>query len=469
MRRRAIVLLTTMAVAQSGAFRAGIEALAGSKKKALAFGFLLVTMLALSLLLVVPSPAHAKTFTVSSTLDTDDGACSLLRGLGLECTLREAIKAANNASGQDTINFKIFGGGVKTIKPNSELPTVTERVTIDAYSQPGASENTLAQGSNAVLKIELSGVNTDVLLHPEGLVIDTSDSVVRGLVINGFSGPAIHLSGSSNKVEGNFIGTDASGTAGLGNTSYGVFVGSGTAGNIVGGTSPAARNVISGNGGDGVLLQHTGNNKIQGNLIGTTKDGISPLGNLVHGVAISGNNNTVGGTTSGAANVIAFSGLFDGVTLYSGTGNRMLHNSIHSNGDLGIDLVGGSESIDLIEGADGSTANDPNDPDTGANNLQNKPVLTSATNSGVETSVKGKLNSKPNKTFTVEFFSNPPDTGEGKKYVGQKSVTTNAEGNVSFTFVPANKVPVGQNMTATATDPDGNTSEFSAPRTVAGP
>jgi CSLREA domain-containing protein len=78
-------------------------------------------------LLLAAEPAHAATtYTVNSTSDTDDGACSLPRGIGLECTLREAIKVANNTVGKDTIDFKIFGGGVKTIKPNSELPKIAK-------------------------------------------------------------------------------------------------------------------------------------------------------------------------------------------------------------------------------------------------------------------------------------------------------------------------------------------------------
>jgi hypothetical protein len=276
-------------------------------------------------------------------------------------------------------------------------------VTIDGYSQPGASENTLTQGSDAVLKIEISGANTDVAELPEGLVIGSgaSNSVVRGLVINRFYAEGIRLNGSNNKVEGNFIGTNVAGTADLGNATHGVVVGIGTAGNTIGGTSPEDRNVISGNGNYGVVLHQTGSNKVRGNLIGTAKDGTSPLGNFLHGVTIQGNNNSVGGTTSGAANTIAFSGS-DGVLVSLGFGHRILRNSIRSNGALGIDLNGG------LEVGGGITANDPKDPDTGANRLQNFPVLASATTSGNETTVKGKLNSRPERKFTVQFFSNFP-------------------------------------------------------------
>ena len=115
---------------------------------------------------------------------------------------------------------------------------------------------------------------------------------------------------------------------------------------------------------------------------------------------------------------------------------------------------------------DGATLNEEDDPDTGPNSLQNKPNLTSAENSATTTTVEGSLNSVPNRTFRIRFFSNPSGN-EGKKYIGAKNVTTNANGDTgTFTFKPENKVGANQNITATATDPDGNTSEFSAPEGV---
>jgi hypothetical protein len=81
--------------------------------------------------------------------------------------------------------------------------------------------------------------------------------------------------------------------------------------------------------------------------------------------------------------------------------------------------------------------------------------------------VRGKLNSSPNRTFVVQFFSNPSGTNEGKVFIGQKSVTTDGSGNVTFAFSPAQKVALGRTITTTATSPAGDTSEFSAPRTVA--
>jgi hypothetical protein len=258
---------------------------------------------------------------------------------------------------------------------------------------------------------------------------------------------------------GNYVGTDNTGTAPLYNGENGVFIGAPY--NTVGGTQAGARNVISGNAKSGVYIYgaYAMRNQVMGNYVGTDASGTKNLGNNSIGVAIeSATNNTVGGTQAGARNVIS-GNEGRGVAIYgvNATGNGVLSNSIFSNGGLGIDL-----------GADGPTANDAGDADTGPNYLQNFPILTSAKTSATSTTVKGTLNSTPNTTFRVEFFASPSGTGDqGKTFRGQKSVTTNASGNVSFTFSTAVKVGVGQRITATATDAYGNTSEFSAPKAVA--
>lgn len=176
--------------------------------------------------------------------------------------------------------------------------------------------------------------------------------MVKGLVINRFSFAGIEIqTGGGNRIEGNFIGTDASGAQRRSNF-FGVSVG---AGNTVGGTSLEARNVISGNRGRGVASYSGFGNRIEGNIIGTGKDGISSLGNGGAGVytEYGRGGNTVGGTTPGAANIIAFNSL-DGVRIQdnpsspgNSTGNRITGNSIFSNALLGIDL-----------NADGRTNND---------------------------------------------------------------------------------------------------------------
>ena len=478
MRRRAIVLLTTMAI-QPGALRAGIEAPAGSKKKVLAFGFLLVTMLALSLLLVVPSPAHAATtFTVNSTGDANDtnlgdGLCGVnpLPAPPTTCTLRAALQQAHVLAGADKIKFNIPdnpnipGLEVKTISPASELPDIEEQVTIDGYSQPGAKANTLTIGTNAVLKIELNG--SDLGASSSALSIRASDCVVKGLAINRFGSNGIRIgtlgvgSHQGNRIVGNFMGTDPSGTIDLGNGSSGVFIfGGDSSSNTIGGSRPAARNLISGNQGGGVgIAAGAADNAVMGNLIGTRANGTGALGNTDNGVSIDGgaSDNLVGGTLPETANTIAFNGGGVVVKGDDSTGNSILRNSMFSNDHSGIDL-----------GGDGPTPNDPGDEDNGPNNLQNKPRIGLAENSGGETTIQGMLDSTPNETFKVRFFSNPAgDPLEGKKYIGAKSVTTDASGNGSFTFKPENQVSAGQTITATATrNSTGDTSEFSATEEV---
>lgn len=259
-----------------------------------------------------------------------------------------------------------------------------------------------------------------------------------------------------NRIEGNYIGTDASGTQDLGNRN-GVQINS-AVDNVVGGTSSGARNLISGNG-DGVEVfgSRASGNRIEGNYVGTDANGTTALGNGVDGVIIdSAPNNVVGGTAAGARNVISGNDR-DGFRVVnpSATGNRILRNSVFDNGALGINLD-----------VDGVTANDPGDPDSNANNLQNYPVLTSATTFNAQTTIQGTLNSTPNDAFNLQFFSSPAADpsgfGEGKTYVGQTNVVAIATGNAAFSFTTNAPIAGGQVVTATATHSVTNdTSEFS--------
>ncbi|HWS82448.1 MAG TPA: right-handed parallel beta-helix repeat-containing protein [Rubrobacter sp.] len=430
---------------------------------------LVATMAAMLLATGRSAQAASTTFTVDSTVDAadaiqTDNICDADVSNAQVCTLRAAIEQANtnnNPTEADRINFNIPGTGVKTISPGSALPTITEPVVIDGYSQPGSSPNTLAKGTNAVLNIQLNGTNAGEF--SAGLDIDAPNSVVKGLVINRFGSFGVRAldGGSGSTIEGSFIGTNPSGTLDRGNHTGGVSLFFESANIAVGDNTPAARNLISGNDGRGVEIFVSTGNEVMGNLIGTKRDGVGSLGNLDEGVSLFGSSdNTIGDGTTEGANTIAFNGL-DGVrvrtsTSDEGTDNSVFRNSIFSNGDLGIDL-----------NDDGPTANDAGDPDTGPNNLQNKPLLSSAANASGKSTIKGKLNSNASQTYTVEFYSNPAGTDEGKKFIGQKSVTTDSSGSVSFTFSPATKVPAGQAITATATNGStGDTSEFSAPRKV---
>jgi CSLREA domain-containing protein len=298
----------------------------------------------------------------------------------------------------------------------------------------------------------------------EGNVISANGD--DGIAIGGACNPCDF---TGNVVQGNSIGTNASGTAALGNRLNGISnIGDGT---IIGGTAAGARNVISGNGWNGILIggDSTGS-RVQGNLIGTAADGTTPLGNGLAGSlnrdsgidVLRAEGTTIGGAAPGAANTIAYSH-GDGVRVAMGSaftfccGNAILSNSIHSNGGLGIDL-----RVPI-----GVTPNDPGDADRGPNELQNYPVLTSA---GGNT-IQGTLSSIANRSFRLEFFaSSEPDAsghGEGERFLGATSVTTNGSGQASFSFTSPTSFG-GEWVTATATDPANNTSEFSGARFVPG-
>jgi hypothetical protein len=201
---------------------------------------------------------------------------------------------------------------------------------------------------------------------------------------------------------------------------------------------------------------------ILGNFIGTSVNGTDPLANSQDGVGFrtSASGNDVGGTATGEGNVIS-GNADDGIQVGSPadptpTMNALFRNSIFGNGALGIDLDPGN----------GVTPNDAGDVDTGPNNLQNFPAVTSAASNATTVTIGGTLNSEANKQYRIEFFSNsacdPSGNGEGQTFLGTTNVTTDGAGNAAFTASLPVAVPVGQIVTATATDPANNTSEFSA-------
>jgi hypothetical protein len=245
-------------------------------------------------------------------------------------------------------------------------------------------------------------------------------------------------------IEGNYVGTNAQGTAAVGN-SEGFFIRGGASGLTVGGTDPGEGNVISGNG-HGIRLHVTSNVQVLGNLIGTDYTGTQGIRNTDGIYSQDGaTNNTIGGTSHGAGNVIAFSSN-NGVTLFNGSGISILGNSIHDNNAKGISLA------------------------SGANDNQAAPVLTTATSSATSTTISGTLASVANTTFRIEFFANPSPGpsgfGEGQTFLGSVNATTNGSGLATFTASGLVPVPAGQaylSATATVAHSDGtfgDTSEF---------
>lgn len=350
---------------------------------------------------------------VNTTADHADDGC---QGLAIgDCTLREAM---NDMGGPpDRIEFIIpgtdpgcDGSGVCTITPSTALPPISANgILIDGFTQAGASPNTNGTnaGLNASLKIRIIGP-----IASSGILINADNVTVRGLVIGGFQGAGIDVSGSGNHVTGNYIGTNAAGTIVNSNSLFGVRIGGG--GNVVGGTSPAernligphpltavqvssqtnviagnligvnaagtgflagqdgvgiqlieamgttiggtdqaARNIISGNGDQGILIYgDSSSTLIQGNYIGTDVSGTVALGNSQNGVLLSGSSqigwpssNLIGGTSAGARNVISGNG-DAGVRISGpGTDNTVQGNYIGTNAAGTAALGNGMEGV----------------------------------------------------------------------------------------------------------------------------
>ena len=268
-------------------------------------------------------------------------------------------------------------------------------------------------------------------------------------VISGNGGQGVMIDGSSgNAVTGNYIGLALNGADPLGNAGRGVDIGLNANANRIGGLTSGQRNVIAANNGGGVRIAGSENNVLQGNYIGTAANGSAPIANAGPGVEvrIASNDNTIGGTQSGAGNLIAFNG-GPGVRVDSADGasdgNAILRNSIGDNALLGIQLLGG------------------------ANGAQAAPDVTTVTSTATETTIKGTLAGGPAKSaFRIEAFVSPvcdgTGFGEGKRFLAAKAITTNAAGDGTFS-IKVGPLAAGQFVTATATRGTGpqNTSEFS--------
>ncbi len=223
---------------------------------------ILLALLVAAFFLLILWPGKAKaaplTFTVTNTNDSGAGS------------LREAITAANSNPGMDTIAFNITTGPFEIQPQPTALPAITSPVLIDGFTQSGS----------ATIAIVLNGS----LVSGNGLDFQSGSagSTVRGLCISNFPGYGININANNVTVAGNYIGTDASGTASLGNANGGVMITGSN--NTIGGVTPGDRNVISGNQGEGVCLYSGSDNTVQWNLIGTNAAGTAALGNDSYGV-----------------------------------------------------------------------------------------------------------------------------------------------------------------------------------------
>ena len=423
-------------------------------------------MIAIAAFALTAATAHAATYTVDSTLDVDDGGapnngCEV--AAGNECTLREALLAANAAAGPDDVAFSISGAGPHVIQPGTELPPATQPVSVDGTTEPDYV---------ATPVIEIDG---DPLVGAEsGLFLSTGSggSVIRGLAIGRFPFSGIRIEGSSgNTVERNHIGLDAGGTLARGNV-VGIDVAGLSGSNLIGGTAAADGNLISANN-DGMYLRGTlGNTRVENNIIGPSITG-ADLGNNGRGILADDGaaGDTIGDTTDiGRANTIALNGTGVGV---ANADVAIGLNSIFANdggpfGKLGIDL-GLNAGLQLV------TPNDTDDADTGSNDLLNFPVLDTATVDASQVTVTGTIDLPPGTTppVIISLYANdgcdPLGFGEGETPLGTDTATSvDANGDVDFMRTLPGTVSSGDEITATTTWA-GMTSEFSACLEAIGP
>ncbi len=383
-------------------------------------------------------PADAVILTVNTPANLGPGS------------LPQVLLSVNDYDEPVEIHFAIGSGPVSITVPS--LPIITKSVTIDGTTHPGYSGTPL---------ITISGGGAVT----EGLHIRARECTVRGLVLRDFAGDGVVLEGGGgHTIQGNFIGTDATGTTAHGNAIAGLRI-LNSGGNLIGGSAPGQGNLISGNlvglHLEGLL---SSGNSLQGNFIGTTADGASPLPNALAGIILSvgSGGNRLGGTLAGEGNRIAFNN-GDGVQLAGPdtTGNWIGHNAIFSNGGLGINLQGGTED------AFGVTANDVGtDADTGPNHLQNFPEITALVAVGGSTVVRGTLNSNPGRSYRIDLFRsrtrNSSGHGEGETYLDSAAVTTDPGGAATFSATIPGLFPYAW-FSATATDlATDDTSEFGA-------
>jgi len=387
--------------------------------------------------------------------------------LGDNAVIQIELNGANVSSGTGlNYNATVNGGEIKglllTKWNNAILLNGAKNMTID-----GNFFGTNAAGS-ATSAAAANGSAFFILNTATGNTIGGATAAARNLISGGTTaGITLGNSGTANNViQGNYIGTNAAGTAALPNFTGISFNGAGAntiRGNVISGSTSSASFSA------GIQLENTtANTLIVGNKIGTSADGTAAIPNtygitLLDGFSGGANQNTIG--TLAEPNIIAFN-TKAGVALQAFTSkvsrqNSILYNSIFSNGTLGIDL-----------GDDGITPNDTGDGDSGLfNDLQNFPVITSAQFGAGTVTIQGTLSSAPSSTYIVQFFQNtacdPSGAGEGQTFLGETTITTAASGvgtfNVTFPGV------AGGFATATATDSLGNTSEFSACAAISTP
>jgi hypothetical protein len=429
---------------------------------------------------------HAGNVISGNTHDGNSGAITI----NADDAVNQQVKVLGNRIGTNAAGTALLGnntgGGVAADTPTAigddaghgnlivgSSNGITE--TRGSHTIQGNRIGTNRDGTLALPSgngIRLRGDNSLIGGIPTGSPTPTQPgNLISGNTFNGIDSDVP----VDNDIQGNFIGTNAAGTAALPNGKAGIALFGGLR-NTIGGAAAGSENVISGNGGPGIffgLPEGTQNdeNEVLGNKIGVSATGTA-LGNGGPGVQVHnglrnvvgrpGEGNTIANNTGDGVLISGRDGTF-GDEAFHNDGNQVRGNSIFANGGLGIDL--GEDNRDEDDDGDGVTPNDSIDQDTGNNSLQNFPLL-SAVTPGASTTVSGSLNSQPYTTYTIDFYEagacDASGNGEGSPHIGSTQVTTDGAGNAAWTHTVSPTVAPGGLVTATATDPAGNTSELSA-------
>lgn len=424
-----------------------------------------------------------KALILGNLIGTDiNGTAALPNASGVSCNGDSVLLGESSLNGRNIIsgndNGAFMNGGHGTAYNNYIGLDIT-----GATALPNTGVGMLVRGDSTIV----GGPNA-----LESNVISGNGSV--GLSLS-------HFATIGTKIMGNFIGTDYTDTVGIGNGTVGLVLNGGCIEVTVGGNNPGEGNVISANQTGGMTV-NTGNyNYILGNYIGTDITGTVALANQRNGISLnSATNIFIGDGTAGGANVIS-ANQWMGISLNGNSDSmRVKYNYIGTdpggllnlgNGDYGISINGGASDAEVGGSLPGEGNFIANNGDggvlvnyvgsirneilgnsiydhtglgiflsTGSNNAQAAPDLTGYT-AGVGTSTFfGTFTSTPNTNFRLEFFSSPT-SNQGKTYLGATFITTDAAGFYALAeLLPVTISAAEPVITATATDPDGNTSEF---------
>ncbi|MBV6496367.1 MAG: hypothetical protein DCC44_04195 [Acidobacteria bacterium] len=373
--------------------------------------------------------------------------------LGYSLGIQKNVRNVRIGGDQPQHRNLIYSNGETgiSISASSSADTSAQNISI-LNNYIGTSDGTSDEGNTG----------SGILLQEAHEVTIGDPTCATKNIISGNNNDGITITGTAaknNSILCNNIGVGLSGTNALGNVFSGVAILGGANNNLIG---TAGKGNVIGSNNFGVFIAdaNSNNNAVKGNYIGVALNATTDVGNSADGVLVgtSTTQNKVGGSGANEANTIAFNK--NGIRVEGGTKHRLQRNRVFNNDQLGIDI-----------GQPGVTANDVGDGDTGANDLQNFPVITYVLATSSTVNIKGTLNSIASRTYTLEFFGNTTvdgtGYGEGRNFLGEANVTTNASGNATFdvTF----NVPVattGQYVSATATDPNDNTSEFSSSRNI---